>query len=101
MWSIDKIIHILTYRNRPRLAQALRGSSYDLNESSTYGSRLYSRLTTVEIYAAIYKHTQLQKFSDEDRAEIINAFHVLYPVRDNDIEINQIEFLVDPEAPIP
>ena len=101
MRSTDKIIHILTYRNRPRLAQALRGSSYDLNESSTYGSRLYSRLTTVEIYAPIYKHAQLQKFSDEDRAEIINAFHVLYPVRDNDIEINQIEFLVDPEAPIP
>ena len=26
---------------------------------------------------------------------------VLYPVRDNDIEINWIEFLVDPESPIP
>lgn len=101
MWSTEKVIHILTYRNRPDLAQALRGSRYDLNESSTYGSRLYSRLTTVEVYAPIHKHEQLQKLSDEDEAEIISAFHVLYPVRDNDVEINCIEFLVDPEAPIP
>ena len=65
MWSTDKIIHILTYRNRPKLAQALRGTTYDLNESSTYGSRLYSRLTTVEVYAPIYQHDQLQKLADE------------------------------------
>jgi len=101
MWATDKIIHILTYRNRPELAQALRGSIYNLNESSTYGSRWYSRLTTVEVYAPIHKHDQLQKLSDEDKAEIISAFRVLYPVRDNDIEINWIEFLVDPESPIP
>jgi hypothetical protein len=101
MWSADKIIHILTYRNRPKLAQALRGAKYDLNESSTYGSRYFSRLTTVEVYAPIHKHDQLQKLSDEEKAEIISAFQVLYPVRDNDIEINWIELLVDPEAPIP
>ncbi len=101
MLSTDKIIHILTYRNLPKLAQALQGSMYDLNESSTYGSRLYSRLTTVEVYSPIHKHDQLQKLSDEDKAEIISAFQVLYPVRDNDVEINWIEFFVDPEAPIP
>ena len=101
MWPIDPIIHILTYRNRPDLAQALRGSRYDLNESSTYGSRLFSRLTTVEIYTPIQKHEQLQKLSHEDMAEVIRAFHVVYSVRDNDVEINHIEFFVDPEAPIP
>jgi len=101
MWPIDKIIHILTYRKRSDLAQALRGSQYDFNESSTYGSRLYSRLTTVEVYAPIYRHERLQKLSDADHTEIIGAFQVLYPVRDNDIEICAIEFLVDPNAPIP
>ncbi len=101
MLPTDKIIHILTYRNRPKLAKALRGSMYELNESSSFGSRWYSRLTAVEVYAPINKHDQLQKLSDEDKAEIISAFHVLYPIRDNDIEINWIEFLVDPEAPIP
>jgi len=101
MWPIDKIIHVLTYRNRPDLAHALRGAQYDLNESTTYGSRLYSTLTTAEIYAPIQKHDLLQKLTDDDRKEIIKAFHVLHPVRERDIEINWIEFLVDPESPIP
>ncbi|MFA5111809.1 MAG: abortive infection family protein [Desulfobaccales bacterium] len=55
----------------------------------------------MEIYAPIQKHDQLQKLSDEDKADIISAFQVVYPIRDNDVEINWIEFLVDPEAPIP
>ncbi|MFC1693052.1 abortive infection family protein [Candidatus Latescibacterota bacterium] len=41
------------------------------------------------------------KLSAEDNNEIISAFHVLYPIRDEDVEINRIEFFVDPEAPIP
>lgn len=101
MIEIDKVIHILTYRNRPDLAQALRGSSYSLRESTTYGTRLYSRLTTVEIYAPIQKHDQLQTLTDKDKEDIIKAFHVVYPVRDNDVEIHQVEFFVDPDTPIP
>jgi hypothetical protein len=58
-------------------------------------------LTTVEIYAPIHKHDQLQKLSDKEKAEIISAFHVLYPIRGNDVEIKWIEFLVNIEAPIP
>jgi hypothetical protein len=45
-----------------------------------------------------------QKIADgteEDKEEIIRAFHVLYPIRDNDIEICGIEFLIDPDSPIP
>ncbi len=99
--SIDKVIHILTYRNRPDLAGSLQGSRYELNQSNTYGSRWNSILTHVEIYAPIHKHDQLQKITAEDKAEIIKAFHVIYPVREGDIEINSVEFLVDPEAPIP
>ncbi len=101
MWPTDKIIHILTYRNLPHLAEALHGSLYDLNQSSTYGSRWFSILTTVEIYAPIHKHDRLQNLTEKDKDDIIKAFHVLYPVRDNDIEINHIEFLVDPQAQTP
>lgn len=101
MQDIDRIIQILTYRNLPHLAEALRGSMYDLNSGSTYGSRWFSILTSVEIYSPLHKHEQLQKLTEKDRQEIIAAFHVIYPVRDNDIEINHIEFFVDPQAPIP
>jgi len=101
MFSTDQVIKILAYKGHSELAQALRGSMYDLNESSTYGSRYYSRLTTVELYAPIHKHDRLQNLSDEDKDKIIKAFHVLYPIRDNDIEIKWIEFFVDPQAAIP
>ena len=101
MMGIERILHILTYRDRGDLAQALRGSRYELNESSTYGSRLFSTLTTLEIYSPIQKHDKLQKLSAEDRREIVRAFHVLYPVRDNEPEINEVDFLIDPSAQIP
>ena len=101
MYDTEKITHILTYRNRPDLAKAIRGCSYDLNESSTYGSRWNSILTSVELYAPIQKHELLQTLSEEDKAEIIRAFHVLYPVREKDIGIHHIEFLIDPNSPIP
>ncbi len=101
MNDTEKLTHILSYRNRPDLAKAVRGCSYDLNESTTYGSRWFSVLTSVEMYAPIQKHEILQKLSEEEKVEIIQAFSVLYPVRENDIEINHIEFLVDPDSPIP
>ncbi len=101
MFDTEKITHILTYRIRQDLARAIQGCSYELNESSTYGSRLHSILTSVELYAPIQKHEFLQKLTVEDKEEIIRAFQVLYPVRDNDIEIHHIEFLIDPDSPIP
>jgi hypothetical protein len=101
MRPTDKVVHILSYRHRPDLARALRGCTYELNESTTYGSRLFSTLTTVEIYAPMQKHEQLQQLTQEDKTEIVRAFHVQYPVRERDVEICDVEFLVDPSAPIP
>jgi len=101
MQDTEKLTHILTYRNRSDLAKAIRGCSYDLNVSSTYGSRWHSILTSVELYAPIQQHELLQKLTEEDKEEIIRAFHVLYPVREDDIEIHYIEFLIDPDSPIP
>lgn len=101
MQDTDKLTHILSYRKRPDLAKAIRGCSYDLHVSSTYGSRWHSMLTSVELYAPIQKHEILEKLTEEDKAEILRAFHVLYPVQEDDIEIHYIEFLVDPNSPIP
>jgi len=99
MNDTEKLIHILSYRNRKDLAKAVRGCSYTLNRSSTYGSRAHSYLTSVELYAPIQNHEFLQKLTDKDKDEIIKAFHVLYPVRDDDVEIHRIEFLIDLDEP--
>jgi len=55
-------------------------------------SRYCSTLTTVEIYFPLNKFEELNKINDDDVNAIISAFHVLYPVRDNDIEICGVDF---------
>jgi hypothetical protein len=76
MTEIEQVVQILIYRNRSDLAEALRGCRYELNESSTYGSRWCSTLTGVELYAPIERHEQLQSLNDNDKEEIIRAFQV-------------------------
>ena len=101
MQSINEILEILSYRKRNDLVKLLKGSSYELNVSNSYGSKLYSLLTTVEIYSPIERHEKLVSLSGEDEEEIIRSFHVIYPVKDNEPEIVSIEFFVDPSAPLP
>ncbi len=98
MNEIEQIIQVLNFRKRPDLANVLQGSYFTLNESSTYGSRLYSRLTEVELYAPIQKHEELEKLNNDDKDEIINAFQAIFPVRDYDMEIDSIRFLIDPHS---
>jgi len=97
----DKIFQVFTFKGRNDLANLLRRSRYELNVSSTYGTRLYSQLTTLEIYSPIDEYEDLTRLSTGDKEQIISAFHILYPVKDEEIEISSIEFFVAPEAPVP
>ena len=100
MYPIDKIIELLLYRKEEKLANMLVGSDYDFNESSTYGSRWNSTLTTVNIYSPLKYYDKLLTISEKEKQVIIKAFHVIYPVKDNEIEINNIEFYPHPENAI-
>ena len=79
--SIDKIIDILKYRGRADLAHLLSGSYYMINESDSYGSYLYSVLSSVEIYASLPIYEKLNALSNNDKKIILNAFLALYPLR--------------------
>lgn len=100
MESIDKIIAILSRKGHSNLARLLKGSSYSLNISSTYGTRLFSTLTTAEIYSSLEQNEKLNQLNDSDINKIIEAFRVVYPVKANSIEISHIEFFVNPDLPI-
>lgn len=97
----DRIIQTLMYRGKDDLASLLNNCQYELNESTTYGSRLYSVLTTVIIYVGIEKLNKVKHLDYLDKKQIVEAFQVVYPVKDNSYEISDVEFLQDPEAPIP
>lgn len=98
---MKKIVKILKYRDRHDLAELLNNSTYKLDASGRYGSELYSRLTTVEIYSPIQDYDKLIKIDQDDIEEIINAFLTIYPIKPHDVEINNIKFFVDPMKDIP
>ena len=101
MESFNKIIEILSYRGHEDLGRLFRNSNYELNESSTYGSRLFSVLTSVEIYSPLPDHERIMRIGDSERGGLLSAFQVIYPTKDSSPEIVGLEFFVDPSAPIP
>ena len=94
MEKIDLIVSILKNRGRGDLSELLEGSDYDFYQSGDYGSRWFSQLTSVNIYSNVEKIDELRALPEKDKDEIIKAFLTIYPVRERDIEINDIEFLV-------
>jgi hypothetical protein len=98
---MDKVISVLKYRKEFDLAELLNGSSYELEASSTYGSRLFSQLTTAQIYCPIDRFEKLKQLPKEDLKSMISAFHVIHPVKDYDPEIDYIEFFINPDLPMP
>jgi hypothetical protein len=99
--SMEKVISVLKYRKKFELAELLKGSSYELEASSTYGSRLFSQLTTAQIYCPIDRYERLKQLPKEDLESIISAFHVVHPVKDYELEIDSVEFFINPDLPIP
>ena len=90
--QIKAIRKILRFRKRPDLAELLLDSQSNIEQSSSYGSALFSVLSTFEIYSPIQKYEKLKILSKDDLSEIYNAVSDLYPVKDNSIEIANVEF---------
>ncbi|QEM12957.1 abortive infection family protein [Mucilaginibacter rubeus] len=93
--DIRKIRKVLSYKGRDDLADLIRYSKSTLDESSTYGSRLYSRLSTFTIFSPPSKQKNIEKLSEDDKSEIFNAVLLVYPLGDNEPEIKHVEYLPD------
>lgn len=99
MDSLENVRRILTYRKRSDLAQLLKRARLELDESDTYGSYLFSRLTTAEVYAPIRDYEHLRALPQKDQDLILQALLEIHPPRDRDIEITQLEFRLEPTSP--
>jgi hypothetical protein len=93
--DIEKIRKILKYKGRHDLAELLRHSTSRINKSSTYGSHLFSTLSTFEIYSPLEFHEKLKELSKEDKKEILNAVLKIYPPKECSPEIVDLTFYVD------
>src|SRR5882762_2108078 len=98
--SLEGVLKLLKFRNRHHLVQLLRRARLELDVSDTYGSLLFSLLTTARIYAPIEDYERLHSLPDHERDEILRTLREIYPPRERDIEITSVEFLVDALAPM-
>jgi hypothetical protein len=97
----QKIIEALVFYKRPDLARLLKGVTYELNVSSTYGRAYNSLRTSVEVYSDIQTHEALLGLDEGDREDVLKAFHVVYPIQEGAPDLNWMEFFIDPNLPIP
>jgi len=93
--DIKKLRKVLNYKGRQDLAELLRHSTSTLDESSTYGSRCNSILSTFHIKSHPSVEEKLDQLSIKDREEIFQALLLIYPLRDNEPEITKIIYYPD------
>ncbi|EMY3554994.1 abortive infection family protein [Flavobacterium psychrophilum] len=93
--DIKKLRRVLEYKGRNDLSELLNNSISYLDESSTFGSRWYSRISTFEIKSHPKTQVQIDKLSAEDKKEIFDAVLQVYPCKDNEPEITQITYFPD------
>jgi len=93
--DIKKLRKVLNYKGRQDLADLLRYSISTLDESSTFGSRWYSRLSTFHITSHPSVQEKLDQLTKKDKDEIFQALLLVYPTRDNEPEITEIIYYPD------
>lgn len=101
MKKIDKDIEflkrILKKKGREDLANLLNHSYSTVNESSTYGSRWNSIISSFEISSPLEDHLKLDALSENDKELIFESVKVIYPLRDDSIEITTVYYTLDPQ----
>jgi len=99
MPELAGVLEILAAWKRTDLVALLRRARLEFDESDQYGSLLFSQLTTAEVYAPIEDCQRLRALPQADRDRILQALLEIYPPRAHSIEINRLEFFVDPATP--
>lgn len=90
--DIKKLRKILTIKGRRDLADLLKNSVSFLEESSTYGSRWYSTLSTFHIEYPISIQEKIGELTDKDKDDIFQSLRLIYPLLDNSPEITNVEY---------
>lgn len=93
--DIKKLRKVLTYKGRQDIADLLKHAVSFLDESSTFGSRWYSRLSTFHIKSHPSIQEKIDQLSKKDKEEIFQALLLVFPLRDNEPEVTEIIYYPD------
>jgi len=99
---IDQLIlNALIFYKRKDLFVLLKNAEYELDESTSYGRAYNSYRTGVDIYSDIVTNEKLKELNESDNDSILKAFHVVYPVKSESMDLCWIEYFIDSDLPIP
>jgi hypothetical protein len=93
--DIKYIRRILEHRGKNELADLLKYSRGVVDESSTYGSYLFSTLSIYKIYSPLGFNERLNLLTEDDKITILDAVLEIYPHQAEAPEITDIVYYVD------
>jgi len=79
-----------------KISDLLVLSKHKIDESSTYGSRMHSTLSSFEIISPPIQTAKLNALNDEEKQKVHNAVLMIFPLKENAPEITEIIFIADP-----
>lgn len=92
--DIITIIQILKKKGREDLANLLVGSLGEIDESSTYGSYLFSTISQYLFYLPLENFHKIKNIPDTDKKILLESVLYLYPHHDEAPEIRSVDFRV-------
>lgn len=97
---MDRIIKSLSEileNKHKEISDLLVFSRHNIDESSTFGSRVHSTLSTFEIISPPVQTSKLNDLGEEKKKIIHDAVLLLFPIQDNAPEITEIIYKAAPE----
>lgn len=96
---MDKVIkslsEILANKGYEKISNLLQFSKHSINKSSSFGSRAHSVLSTFEIISPPVQTSKLSGLGEVEQREIFEAVLMIFPIKDDSPEIDQIIFVAD------
>lgn len=94
---IDGIREVLSASGNQVIADLLVDANHEISESSAYGTRLYSTISTFVITSNPKNIALLNGLSVTEKEKIKEAAILFYPIQDNSPEIREIIFKAVPK----
>lgn len=92
--DIQALRRLLEIKNRKDLSILLKDCTSYLEESSQYGSYLFSIISTFWIYVPPEKIEEVEQLSQQDKELLLELVRKIYPPKDYSPEIKGIKFRV-------
>ena len=90
----NQFIKYLKYKKHHAITRLLSNCTYNIESSMTFGMN-GSYLSVLQFFTDIVTLEKLQQITQEDKINIIDAFHVIYPPARSGNEITSIDYLLD------